>query len=173
MKARLLVVMSVVLALVVFSAALSGALEVQPDKDNVVASRLEGKWRIHPALTKRLTGTAKLPRRESPYGYVSFDGDPSVAGKIPAKYDEFLAEKNIYMAGMMNWGGKDYPFILIQVKGNPHVVYFRERDGDPMGDAESFNVILAPARSGANDLLFIGGDFNNQPFSAYERIKKD
>jgi hypothetical protein len=38
-----------------------------------------------------------------------------------------------------------------------------------MGDAESFNVMLAVAKESANDLLFIGGDFNNQPFSAYER----
>lgn len=33
-------------------------------------------------------------------------------------------------------------------------------------------VMLAVARDKANDLLFIGGDFNNQPFSAYERVEK-
>jgi hypothetical protein len=44
--------------------------------------------------------------------------------------------------------------------------------GDPLGDAESFNVMLAVARDGTNDLLFIGGDFNNQPFAAYRRVKR-
>ena len=41
-----------------------------------------------------------------------------------------------------------------------------------MGDAESFNLILAPAKDKANDLLFIGGDFNNEPFVAYQRIQR-
>ena len=65
--------------------------------------------------------------------------------------------------------GTVHPFLLIAVHGNPHVLYFRERDGDPMGDGESFNLVLAPAREPASDLLFIGGDFNNQPFAAYDR----
>jgi len=173
MKARLLVVTSIALLLVISSAALLGALEVQPDKENVVASRLEGRWRIHPALTKRLTGKDNPPRPESPGAHVSFTDDPSVAGKVPGKYDEHLADKHIYMAGMMNVRGEDYPFILIQFNGNPHVVYFREREGDPMGDAESFILMLASAKHKANDLLFIGGDFNNEPFKAYERVKKD
>jgi hypothetical protein len=66
-----------------------------------------------------------------------------------------------------------HAFILIEMKGNPHVVYFRERDGDPLGDAESFNVMLAVAKDKPSDLLFIGGDFNNQPFTAYERSETD
>ena len=40
-----------------------------------------------------------------------------------------------------------------------------------LGDAESFNVMFAVARQRQNDLLFIGGDFNNQPFAAYARMK--
>ena len=95
--------------------------------------------------------------------------DDSIAGKIPAIYAEFFMDKTIYMAGTMNYRGKDYPFILIQHKGNPHIAWFRERDGNPMGDAESFNVMLTVATDPKNDLLFIGGDFNNQPFTAYER----
>jgi hypothetical protein len=34
-------------------------------------------------------------------------------------------------------------------------------------------IMLAPARETENDLLFIGGDFNNQPFSAYARAKAE
>ena len=72
---------------------------------------------------------------------------------------------------MMTLRDKEHVFVLIEHRGNPHLVWFREAGGDPLGDAESFNVMLAPAKDTANDLLFIGGDFNNQPFSAYKRVK--
>ncbi len=148
---------------------MSFALKVTKDKENVVAGRLAGKWKAHLPLTQRLTGTAPPVGAESPVGSMSFKIDDSIAGKIPAMYAEFFMDKTIYMAGTMNYRGKDYPFILIEHKGNPHIAYFRERNGEPMGDAESFNVMLTVAKDTENDLLFIGGDFNNQPFTAYER----
>jgi len=40
------------------------------------------------------------------------------------------------------------------------------------GNGESFNVMMVVAEETKNDLLFIGGDFNNQPFRAYRRVKK-
>jgi hypothetical protein len=46
----------------------------------------------------------------------------------------------------------------------------RERNGDPHGDGESFNVMLARGKEEQQDLLFVGGDSNNQPFSAYRRV---
>lgn len=167
MKTRLFPVLMVTVLLTVFATAAWAALGVKADKDNVVGSRLEGRWRCEDALTKRLTA------RNKPRGNIAFKSDPKVAHEIPEKYETFLAKKQIYMSGIMTSRGKSHPFVLIEHKGNPHVVYFRERDGDPMGDAESFNVMLAVARNKQNDLLFIGGDFNNQPFSAYEREKED
>lgn len=148
---------------------MSFALKVTKDKENVVASRLAGKWKAHLSLTQRLTGSSPPAGAESPVGSMSFASDDSIAGKIPAMYEEFFMDKTIYMAGTMNYRGKDYPFILIEHKGNPHIAWFRERDGNPMGDAESFNVMLTVAKDTKNDLLFIGGDFNNQPFTAFER----
>ncbi len=148
---------------------MSSALKVTKDKENVVAGRLTGKWKAHLSLTQRLTGSANPVGAESPAGSMSFASDDSIAGKIPAMFAEFFMDKTIYMAGTMNYRGADYPFILIEHKGNPHIAWFRERDGNPMGDAESFNVMLTAAKDTKNDLLFIGGDFNNQPFTAYER----
>jgi hypothetical protein len=145
-------------------------LAVEPDKENVVASRLEGVWRPEAALTKRLTGREQ-PRGEGVRpGAIAFRADPEVVRKIPKKYEPFLGKRRIFMAGVMVRGDKPTPFVLIENSGNPHLVYFRERDGDPLGDAESFNLILAPAEDKQKDLLFIGGDFNNQPFYAYERV---
>ena len=68
------------------------------------------------------------------------------SGCGPEEYKKFLADKLIFMSGVMIRGERRHPFILVAHKGNPYVVYFRARDGNPMGDAESFNLILAPAR---------------------------
>jgi len=164
-KRRLLIASGLAAGLAVCSAAAWAAFSVTADKENVVASRLEGDWQLHAELTKRLVG------EERPAAQLAFKSDPEVAGKLPDKYEKFLGKKQIYMAGVVKLKGKEHPFILVEHKGNPHVIYFRERDGDPMGDAESSNVMLAPGKDKANDLLFVGGDFNNQPFSAYERVK--
>jgi hypothetical protein len=155
-----------VFAILLTSASIASAeLNVKPDKDNVVSSRLEGHWKINAAISTR------LGRNRG--GILEFKSDRKVVDTIPEKYEKFLADSTIYMAGTMKRNEIVHPFILIEVKGNPHVVYFRERDGDTLGDAESFNVMLAVAKDKPNDLLFVGGDFNNQPFTAYERIAAD
>lgn len=160
---------AVVVLLAAATPALAAELRVEPNKENVVASRPEGTWRPHAALTQRLTGQAPRRGGESPTGILRFQADPSIVPKIPEKYHRHLAERTLFLAGHMTSRGTKHPFLLIALNGNPHVLYFRERDGDPMGDGESFNLMLAPAKDRARDLLFIGGDFNNQPFSAYER----
>jgi len=164
-RPRIFLLLACAVGLSVCSAVAWAAFSVTADKENVVAGRLEGEWQLHAELTRRLLG------EERPAAQLAFKSAPEMAGKVPAKYEKFLDKKQIYMAGIVKLKGKEHPFILVEHKGNPHVVWFRERDGDPMGDAESANVMLAPAKDQANDLLFVGGDFNNQPFSAYERVK--
>jgi hypothetical protein len=73
------------------------------------------------------------------------------------------------MAGVITFRGTDYCFIVIEHKGNPHLVYFGGKV--PLGGEGSLNLMLAVGKETANDLLFIGGDFNNQPFSAYRRVR--
>ncbi len=143
-------------------------LRVAPDAQNVVSSRLEGEWVKHVDLSARLWGNEQTPSTEP----LVFRSDPSVASKVPEQYQAFIGEGQVFMAGTMTKRGTEHPFLLIQLHGNPYVLYFRESDGDPFGDAESFNLVVAPAKATANDLLFIGGDFNNQPFTAYERKSK-
>ncbi len=149
--------------------AATAGLVATPDKENVVASRLEGGWVLDPALTKRL-GLGS-PGEPGLRGSVAFQVANEEAGVVPEKYAQFFKGRPVFLAGWMRRGGEAAPhrFLLTTVHGNPHVVYFRERDGDPMGDAESFNVMLARGDKPAQDLLFIGGDFNNQPFRAYRR----
>lgn len=144
----------------------SAALKVTGDEDNVVSSRLEGRWTCDKALSKRFGASDSAAT-------LSFRSDEDIIRKIPNKYVAFLEGRTIYMAGTFTRNKSSHPFILIEVKGNPHIVYFRERDGDPLGDAESFNVMLPVAADRSNDLLFVGGDFNNQPFVAFQRVGGD
>jgi hypothetical protein len=149
---------------------LTAGLKVEPNQENVVASRLAGTWEADPALTLRLRGHEL---RGAEKVRVTFEADPAVAGSVPGRYAAFFKDRPIYLAGRMKRiaaaGPGVNPFVLTVLHGNPHLVYFRERDGDPLGDAESFNVMLARAARPEQDLLFIGGDFNNQPFTAYRR----
>ena len=141
-------------------------LEVKKEKQNVVAGRLTGKWQTQIDLTAQLNGT---PVYESTY---TFTEDSSIADKVPEAIAAFLTGKQIYLAGIMTHLDKNYPFILTEFFGNPYLIYFRSKGNDPMGDTESFNLILAPAADPRNDLLFIGGDFNNQPFRAFMRVEE-
>jgi hypothetical protein len=159
--------------------AIAGVAEAQvrvaANKENVVASRLEGRWEPDSALTLRLGGRGGLGDGPAVPGsrVVAFQADSTVAARITGEMQKALQEKPIYQSGTLEMGGRRYPYILTELHGNPHVVFFRARreGGDPFEDAESFNVMLAPSREPANDLLLIGGDFNNQPFTAYRRVR--
>jgi hypothetical protein len=73
------------------------------------------------------------------------------------------------MAGRCTLEGTSYPFILVGLNGNMQVVIFMARGEEPMANPESFIVQLAIANEPSNDLLLVGGDFNNEPFSAFRR----
>jgi len=154
-------------AAVVLGAASAG-VKVAPDPENVIASRLLGAWQTDADLWERLAGGPV----HIPLWSYRFEPDESLAAGLPDKYADFFKDKPIYLAGRISGGhlSAACPFVLTVFHGNPHIVYFREKDGDPMGDAESFNVMLARGDKPENDILFIGGDFNNQPFTAYRRL---
>ncbi len=166
-KGSFIVITLLAAGLLSLAAGPIGGLAVEENPENVAASRMEGDWITDAALTERLRGKAGKERR------LSFRSDPAVAGRVPGKYEEFFAGRAISMAGTMTVGDDEYPFVLTEVNGNPHVLFFRERGGDPMGDAESFILMYAKARDPANDILFTGGDFNNEPHTAYRRVTED
>src|SRR5437867_2081806 len=142
-------------------AVATAAVEVKPDKENVVASRLAGAWEPDPVLTARLGGRGLGP--------VAVRVDAKAVAELPEKFAALFRERPAYLAGVMTLRRQEFPFVLTENRGNPHLIFFRPRGDEPLGDAESLNVMLAPAADPAGDLLFIGGDFNNQPFSAYRR----
>jgi hypothetical protein len=134
--------------------------------DNLVAKRLEGTWTLREDLTLKLQGS-DLNERASFTVTVDAQAVPDrILKKLGAKM-----KLTVYQMGRINLKGAEHPFILVGLHGNPHVIWFRERNGDPLGDAESFNLMIAPGKTPKEDLLFVGGDFNNQPFSAFGRSK--
>jgi hypothetical protein len=143
----------------------TNGLEVRPDPQNVVASSLLGSWKRDAALQQRLGNKTGVEQLE-------FRDDATIVAKVPEAIAAKLRVHRIYLAGVMVLRGKEQPFLLTELAGNPTVVWFRERGGDPLGDAESFTVMLARAEAKPEDLLFVGGDFNNQSFSAYTRVSK-
>jgi len=151
-------------------ASQDGAVELDLlNKENVVASRLEGKWKVHADLSKRLWGRA-AESIDVEFTYDKTALPEEVLKKLGTR-TKGKTTFTIYAIGKMKLDAKEYPFLLTALHGNPHVVYFRERNGNPLGDTESFNLGVASAKVKDNDLLLVGGDFNNQPFTILERTK--
>jgi hypothetical protein len=165
MKYNLFILGTIILFICSPVTSVIGDTRVIHDKENVVASRLSGTWILEKQLTRRLTG------EEVEEIEIEFINDEPILAVIP--FPDLVRDTEIYLAGVMNMGGMSYPFVLITHHGNPHVVFFRDNEEGPMGDVESFTVMMAIAEDERNDLLFIGGDFNNQPFSAFFRAKDD
>ncbi len=147
--------------LLIIAVTASAQLQVKYDKQNVVASRIIGTWTVDSQLNSHLQGYS--------IGMAAFTKDYTVVKLLPKKYNRFFNKYSIYLAGWFTMKRGKFPFVLISHKGNPHIVYFRKRGNNPYGDAESFNVMMARAKNKNHDLLFIGGDFNNQPFTAMKR----
>ncbi|HLP11624.1 MAG TPA: hypothetical protein VK177_06785 [Flavobacteriales bacterium] len=155
------------------------------DKQNVVASKLIGTWKIDVALTTLLLKTddkentdlrdkkQKKEKEKTPLEQltIEFTKDTTVVGTLPPLEKNQEAGLAVYLSGYLTVKEKKYPFILVEHRGNMQVVWYRERDGNPLRDTESFIVTIAAAKEKYNDLLFIGGDFNNQPFKAFKREK--
>lgn len=154
--------------LVLFAApALAPDLRVRPDPNHVVASRLAGAWALDPELTERLGANPGMER-------IEFTPDEGVLAQIPAELTEPIAKERIWQAGTMRYveRGVEHrePYALITHTGNSIAVAYRSRGGEGLDDGESCILTLIPARETAQDLLFVGGDFNNEPFRAYRRV---
>jgi len=159
---------------IVLLASLSGVLLGIPpvrhqdaEFKNLVGAHLAGTWTMKEDVTAMLAG----PGGGQLGVTMTFREDSSVTGKVTGEAAEFIKKQGVFMSGIMTKSDGDFPFVLTQVAGSPYVFWFRERKGNPMGDSESFFVSVAVGGSQDKDLLFIGGDFDNQAFSAYGRAK--
>ena len=136
-----------------------------PEFKNLVGAHIAGTWTMQSEVTAMLAGPGGGQLGKS----MTFKEDASVEKKLAGEAAEFIKKQGVFMSGIMTKSDGDFPFVLTQVAGSPYVFWFRERKGNPMGDSESFFVSIAVGGSKEKDLLFIGGDNDNQAFSAYSR----
>lgn len=132
---------------------------------NVTASRLIGTWKTNVELSKRLIGNDGIKSDA-----IQFIQDSSVLKVIPSKHLEYIKGKTIFLSGYFTMRGIRYPFLLTEDNGNTRLLFFRDRNGIKNDDGESFILFVAVSGNKKNDLLSIGGDFNNQPFKCWDRI---
>lgn len=165
----------VVVATVVISSALATwvlptqetVLTFLEDKENVAVGRLDGTWVPSKELSERL-GTKDRAKKI----VFKSEKNPAFLVDIPKKVAARLANQGpIYLAGSMRWDEMELTFVLSSNHGNPHIFAFPPRGGDPLGDAESCNFALVPAKDPKNDLLFMGADFTNEPYRAFQRAE--
>src|SRR5688572_17074683 len=81
-------------------------LQVQTDRQNVVASRLAGAWQPDSALTARLGGRFGFEIANTPPGVtrrIEFRSDPSIAERVPQQMDDMMRTRlpnlQVFMAG--------------------------------------------------------------------------
>lgn len=156
-----------ILLVVALPAALraqDNGLSIQPDAKFAVAQSLCGEWRGDEVLNKRLGGAGKVAQ-------IEFRADTDFVGKIPAATAAKLREMQLrlYQQGTMVMDGVSHPYVLTVIDGNPMVVGFRERGGDPLGDTEQFLVAIARGAKAAADVLMLGGDHAEVPMRAFSR----
>ena len=163
---KLIVQLTLITILVTTVAPNLKAITIKEDDENVVATCLAGNWTLLDKLTKRLM------EDPSPFD-ISFKIDNEVANKLPKKWNNYFSNKTVYLTGWITLDGKKIPFLLSTNRGNPHIFYFKDRGNQPMSNIESFNIFVAKAEKKENDILFIGGDFNNTPFMALERAPEE
>lgn len=146
-------------------------LRVEPDSNNVTAGRLLGTWTSDPVVAERMGQKASEESFE-------FRAADDFLDKVPAKFVEHLKDLQIYESGVVvhrqgtqvRWTS---PYLLVSMSGNPHLLTFRERGGDPLGDIESCNLFVAQGKERKQDLLLVGADFNNEPFRPFRRAELD
>lgn len=141
--------------------------------DNIVSSTLIGIWNEDIELTKRLANSTE---GEVPLHEMTFTEDDEVT-----KLFGFLGKmgKCAYLAGHMTViATKDgekktfsSPFILSESLGNP-TIFFDEKpqqDTEHISDLHSLFVMVAKSTNSSKDILFVGGDGNNEDMRALRK----
>jgi hypothetical protein len=132
---------------------------------NLVSRHLAGEWHLASALSTRLTGSGGGAPDQ-----VSIQEDPSTLGNIPPAVENAVAGSPIFLAGSLQFEASRFSFLLAEKDGTPVLICF------PQGQEGVRPIIvllaLVPAKDKVNDLLFLGGETETQPFFAYERAEK-
>ena len=152
-----------------FPIAISAKCQLTPDNENVVGTQLAGDWKLDVNLTAQLCNDCLDWEVTS----VSFTDNPSIVDMLSEEDCLWLNDGfgQLFMAGEMTFTMEQetltHPYVLTTWRGNPHIVYWRY--DEERYDRERFNLMIARAEDKNNDMLFVGGDFNDPDFIALTR----
>lgn len=146
-------------------------LSLEPEENNLAQGRLNGTWEFAPVVSEKLGATSHEGTT------LEFREDATVLASLPGMWDRPLADFVLYEAGHYTYRDEGEvrfsgPYVLTNAAGNPHLITFRAANGEPLTDAESNNLLVAPGKEASQDLLFLGGDFDNEPLRAFRRAEK-
>lgn len=123
-------------------------------KSNNVGVRLEGTWKIDTALTQGLGDTS-----EPGISAFQFHKQPDQAKRFPSKAGHCVLASGVLTLsrdGVVY--GEGMPAIVLNLEGNPTLVFLEGVNPDGSNDYESSIVSIALGNKPANDLLFFGED---------------
>jgi hypothetical protein len=177
---RLSLLMPIVWIAATDGQATAQEVRIVKQKENVVASELLGKWIFDESISNRLGGksghfgTGPLAFRQSAESAKRIvdrlqhliDNHPEPEQREDV--DFYASLKTVYLAGELEVRDRKWDFALIAVFGCPRLVFYDSEDDD----FESTNLMLARDHKGNGDLLFIGGDWNNQSFGGFQRASE-
>jgi hypothetical protein len=135
--------------------------------DNMLSTRLDGKWALDRELTARLDPDrpGMLP------AIMEFRRDDRIVAQLRVLSERFKSPR-IYMGGMMWIDDMQHPFIVENESGDSHLVILTPTRDDPAAVYMTTYICMAASRDAKTDLLFIGGDRPNESAAAFERIAK-
>jgi len=155
-------------------------LSIASPNDNVIARRLAGNWTFNKEMTEYMAKNGKPGRAEdvdkTPLEdiFLTFADDPEVLKDVPEDHCRFLKANDlgVFLAGSyqiahIEYGITKHVFVLISSQGVPGIIYWRGNE------AVTNYIMMAPAAESSNDLLFMGEDSAEKPFSALHRIGSD
>ena len=146
-------------------------------KENITASGLIGSWEID---EKSAENNGSFVKKDFTAKYTE---DDSVVDLFLAPLKEM--KKCVYLAGKLEYNLLDpednfkavsvsSPFVLIDLNGNPTILYDergQDKNAKVIDDLHLSYQMLAKGKTPQQDILFIGGDNNNQAMVPFKRLK--
>lgn len=126
-------------------------LALVQDNQNLLRTRLEGKWSLNSAMTRHLQPEPGAAAPQS----LAFTTDPTVMERLVTQQSR-LAGMHLFQSGILTMDGKTYPYVVTDEHGNATLIYFQTRSNE-IGAAVSVPLALGVGRPKTQDLLFYGG----------------
>ena len=103
---------------------------------------------------------------------VSITSDVSEIAELPPEVESAIGASQIFLAGALQFADTRFSFLVTERAGNPILLCFRPSAKSSSIHPIAIHFSLIPAMEARNDLLFLGGETETQPFYAYERAEE-